>query len=214
MAASEGNTVPLGTVRVLPIDSIRPCADNPRKVPPSAVDIVSKSISEFGWQQPIVVDVDNVIIVGHTRHLAAKKLKLKQVPVVIAEHLSPAQVRAYRIADNRSGDFTSWDFPALARQLDDLAEDFADVLALADWQSIVAEFDAMSAVPPAMPESRPPLSYEDNETDDFADEEEAVANYLSQEFQLVVACENEDAARKVAAQIIDIPGVTDVRDKR
>lgn len=190
--------IPLGTVKTVPIAEIRPSADNPRKIPQSAVDIVAKSIAEFGWQQPLVVDTGLVVIAGHTRLLAAKQLQLATVPIVIADHLTEAQVRAYRIADNRTGDFTSWDFPQLAIQLQDLAEDFSEVLALADWQSIVAELDAASAAA-AEPGG--------------LDDDDAVISYLSAEFTITVVCDSADAVRTLSAAIIDMPGVTDVRNK-
>src|ERR1700693_3292389 len=84
------------------LEKITPYARNARKIPQSAVDKVAASIQEFGWRQPIVVDRDGVIIVGHVRLLAAKKLRLSHVPVHVAENLTPAQVKAYRLMDNRS----------------------------------------------------------------------------------------------------------------
>jgi len=81
------------------ISSIRPYENNPR-INASAVDAVAASIKEFGFQQPIVVDEEGVIIVGHTRYKAAIKLGLTEVPVKVAIGLSPTQAKAYRIADN------------------------------------------------------------------------------------------------------------------
>ena len=80
------------------LDRVRPYENNPR-INDDAVDSVAASIREFGFSQPIVVDADSVIIVGHTRLKAAKKLGLERVPVVVASHLTPDQVRAYRIAE-------------------------------------------------------------------------------------------------------------------
>lgn len=136
------NATPLGPVTQTPTGSIRGSSDNPRVITKAAIDMVAKSIARFGWQQPIVVDREGVIVAGHTRHLAAKQLGLSSVPVVVAEGLTPDEARAYRIADNRTGDFTSWDYPELVDQLDDLSAGFSDELALADWQSIVGEFEA------------------------------------------------------------------------
>lgn len=103
----------------VPIDQVKPYENNPR-VNDDAVDVTANSIKEFGWQQPIVVDKDNVIIVGHTRLKAAKKLKLKKVPVVIADTLSEQQVKAYRLADNKTGEFAEWDMELLNLELDDI----------------------------------------------------------------------------------------------
>ncbi|HEV3383232.1 MAG TPA: ParB N-terminal domain-containing protein [Gemmata sp.] len=77
--------------------------DNPR-INDAAVDAVAESIRQFGWRVPIVVDANMVIICGHTRYKAALKLGLKQVPVHIARDLTPEQVRAYRIADNKTAE--------------------------------------------------------------------------------------------------------------
>jgi ParB-like chromosome segregation protein Spo0J len=84
------------------IETIRPYEQNPR-LNDQAVGAVAKSLREFGFRQPIVVDADGVIICGHTRWKAAQKLGLKQVPVHVATDLTPAQVKAYRIADNQDG---------------------------------------------------------------------------------------------------------------
>lgn len=110
-----------GQMRVIevPIDQVKPYENNPR-VNDDAVEVTANSIKEFGWQQPIVVDKDNVIIVGHTRLKAAKKLRLKKVPVVIADTLSEQQVKAYRLADNKTGEFADWDVELLDLELSDI----------------------------------------------------------------------------------------------
>jgi ParB-like chromosome segregation protein Spo0J len=92
-----------------PIENLKPYKDNCRKIPQPAVDKVAVSIEAYGMRQPIVVDKDGVIICGHTRLLAAKKLGLTQVPVHVAANLTPAQVRAYRLMDNRSHEESDWD---------------------------------------------------------------------------------------------------------
>src|SRR3984893_7865652 len=102
------------------LEKIIPFAGNARKIPPQAVDKVAASIHEFGWRQPIVVDGAGVIIFGHTRLLAAQKLGLKEAPVHVAENLTPAQVRTYRLLDNRSHEETTWDTDLLGLELLDL----------------------------------------------------------------------------------------------
>lgn len=104
-----------------PIKSIRPYEKNPRRND-EAVDAVAASIKEFGWQQPIVVDRDGVIIAGHTRYKAAKKLKCDTVPVVVADDLTEDQVKAYRLADNKTGELAEWDFSALEEELAELSD--------------------------------------------------------------------------------------------
>ena len=103
------------------VKDIRPYENNPRRND-DAVDKVANSIKEFGWQQPIVVDKDGVIIVGHTRYKAAKKLKLKTVPVVVAD-LSEEQAKAYRIADNSTGEIATWDYDKLMQELEGIDYD-------------------------------------------------------------------------------------------
>jgi hypothetical protein len=100
-----------------PIDNVRPYEHNPRKMPRRAIDKVASSIKEFGWRQPIVVDQSGVIIVGHVRYLAARKLNLDQVPVHVAAGLTPEQVRAYRLMDNRSHEETGWDLELLILEI-------------------------------------------------------------------------------------------------
>src|ERR1700686_2805418 len=103
-----------------PIDRPIPYARNSRKIPERAIDKVAASIKEFGFRVPIVIDKGGVIICGHTRLLAAKKLGLREVPVHVAESLSPAQVKAYRLMDNRSHQETDWDLDLLGPELEEL----------------------------------------------------------------------------------------------
>jgi ParB-like chromosome segregation protein Spo0J len=101
------------------IDDVRPYEKNPR-VNDQAVEAVAASLKEFGFRQPIVVDADGVIIVGHTRWKAAKKLGLAKVPVHVAKDLSPEKVKAYRIADNQTNSLADWDYELLPLELKDL----------------------------------------------------------------------------------------------
>ena len=90
-------------VQLRNIDEIKPYERNPR-LNDNAVDAVAASLKEFGFRQPIVIDGDGVIVCGHTRYKAAKKLGLAKVPVHVAKDLTPEQVKAYRLADNKTGD--------------------------------------------------------------------------------------------------------------
>jgi DNA modification methylase len=104
------------------IESITPYARNARKIPGPAIEKVAASIQEFGWRQPVVVDREGVIVCGHTRWLAARKLGLTKIPVHTADNLTPAQVRAYRLMDNRSHQETDWDFELLGSELLELRD--------------------------------------------------------------------------------------------
>jgi len=105
-----------------PIEGPIPYERNARVVPESAIAKVAASIAEYGWKVPLVVDAKGVVIAGHTRLLAAKQLGLASVPVIIASDLTPAQVKAFRIADNRSAQETTWDYELLPAELGELLE--------------------------------------------------------------------------------------------
>lgn len=111
--------------KMMPIGSITPYARNPRKNEGVPVAKVKASLKEFGFQQPIVVDKGMVIVVGHTRYAAALELGMTEVPVHIADNLSATQIKAYRIADNKTATFAEWDMELLDLEFDDLrAEGF------------------------------------------------------------------------------------------
>jgi DNA modification methylase len=103
-------------VELRKIEEVQPYAHNPR-VNEHAVDAVAASIQEFGFRQPIVVDRKGTIIVGHTRYKAALKLGLKKVPVHVAKDLTPAQIKAYRLADNKTAELADWDHDRLVQEL-------------------------------------------------------------------------------------------------
>ena len=113
-------------VKLMKTDEIRPYESNPR-LNDQAVDAVAASLREFGFRQPIVIDEAGVIIVGHTRWKAAKKLGLAKVPVHVAKDLSPEQIKAYRIADNQTATLAEWDYELLPIELKDLQEANYDI---------------------------------------------------------------------------------------
>jgi site-specific DNA-methyltransferase (adenine-specific) len=106
-------------IEMRPLDAVRPYEQNPRQNK-DAVSAVAESIRQFGFRQPIVVDADGVIVCGHTRYKAAQQLGLTEVPVHIATDLTPEQAKAYRIADNKSGELAEWDMDLLPIELADL----------------------------------------------------------------------------------------------
>ncbi len=101
------------------IADIKPYGNNPRKND-SAVAPVANSIREFGFKVPIVIDKDGIIIAGHTRYRAAKELKLKTVPCIVADDLTEQQVKAFRLADNKVSEFATWDDDLLKDELEDI----------------------------------------------------------------------------------------------
>jgi len=104
---------------------LTPYKNNPRKND-QAVDAVAASIKAFGWRVPIVIDKDGVIVCGHTRAKAAKKLKLESVPCVVADDLTEDEIKAFRLADNKVGELAEWDLPALDLELADLDFDMGE----------------------------------------------------------------------------------------
>src|SRR5229473_524049 len=108
-------------VELRPIATIRPYENNPR-INDQAVDAVAASIQEFGFRQPIVIDEAGVIVIGHTRYKAALKLGLKTVPVHVAKGLTPAQLKAYRIADNHTATLSQWNEELLPLELAELQQ--------------------------------------------------------------------------------------------
>lgn len=143
-----------------PVSRPIPYARNARKISQASIDKVAASIKEFGWRQPIVVDKEDVIIAGHTRLLAAHKLCMEQVPVHVANNLTPAQVKAYRLMDNRSNDEAEWDIDLLGPELMDLQgldidlsltgfgdDELAKFLATADAFAGLTDEDAVPDAP-------------------------------------------------------------------
>lgn len=107
------------------LEEIMPYEKNPRNNE-KAIEPVANSIKQFGFKQPIVIDAAGVIIVGHTRYEAARYLGLKEVPCAIADDLSPYEVQAYRLADNKVAEFSEWDFNTLDSELFKL-DDYIDM---------------------------------------------------------------------------------------
>ncbi|QGZ16651.1 ParB-like nuclease domain protein [Microbacterium phage Dewdrop] len=107
--------------QVVPIDAIQPYENNPRRIGQDAIDAVATSLQLFGWQQPIVVDKDNVIVVGHTRRLAALQLGMDEVPILVT-NLPEEKIKEYRLVDNRTGEMSGWDHNALVMELREFEE--------------------------------------------------------------------------------------------
>lgn len=107
------------TIQYFFTDELKEYENNPR-INDNAVDAVAESIKQFGFKVPIIIDKNNIIVAGHTRLKAAQKLGLENVPCIVADDLTPEQVRAFRIADNKVGEIAEWDFNALAKEIAEL----------------------------------------------------------------------------------------------
>lgn len=110
---------------IIGLDKIKPYGNNPRKNK-KAVGIVAKSIKEYGFKVPLVLDSNNVIICGHTRYMAAQKLGMQSVPCVRADDLDAEQVKAFRLADNQVAEFATWDEDKLGIELEELGIDLSE----------------------------------------------------------------------------------------
>ena len=121
------------------VKDIIPYENNPRHNE-KAVDYVANSIKEFGFKNPIIVDKNNFIVAGHTRLKAAIKLGLKEVPVIIADDLTDEQIRAFRLADNKVSELSTWDFEMLDFELDEISDidmsQFDFMKTEIDWSSV------------------------------------------------------------------------------
>lgn len=108
-------------IKYIPIDDIKPYKNNPR-LNEDAIPYVMNSIKEFGFKNPIILDKNNVIVAGHTRLESAKKLDMKEVPVIYADDLTEEQVKAFRLADNKVSDYSIWDYTKLDEELENILD--------------------------------------------------------------------------------------------
>ena len=133
------------------LKDIKPYEKNPRKND-NAIDAVASSISQFGFKNPIVIDGNNVIICGHTRYKAAKKLGLDVVPCVVADDLTEEQIKAYRLADNKVSELAEWDIDLLSEELDGIFDidmsDFGFDLSEEEEETEVIEDEVPQEVEP------------------------------------------------------------------
>lgn len=118
------------------LEEIQPYEQNPRKND-QAVEAVCNSIEKFGFNVPIIVDKDKTIIAGHTRFKAAKKLGLSVVPTIVADDLSPSQVKAFRLADNKTAELADWDMDLLNKEFFEIQDIDMDALGFQDMGGIL-----------------------------------------------------------------------------
>lgn len=138
------------------ITDIKPYEKNPRRND-EAVKYVAESIKQFGFKVPIVIDKDNIIVAGHTRFKAAKKLGLKEVPCIVADDLTDEQIKAFRLADNKVAEKAEWDFGLLSEELDDLFDFDMSVFGFDDVtkdEPIEVVEDDFDAEPPEEPKAK------------------------------------------------------------
>lgn len=108
---------------MVPVSELKPYERNAKNHPDEQIEHIANSIREFGFRQPIVIDRDNVVVIGHGRLLAAKKLGYDEVPCTMADDLTDQQIKALRLVDNKTNE-SGWDFTQLEAELSDLELDF------------------------------------------------------------------------------------------
>ncbi len=145
MSANRLNVV------TMKIADLKAYENNPRKNE-KAVDAVANSINSFGFKVPVIIDKNNVVVAGHTRLMACKKLGIDEVPCVIADDLTEDQIKAFRIADNKTAELADWDFDKLKEELGSIEIDmeqfgFTDLEKIMDREVMEDEFDENEALP-------------------------------------------------------------------
>lgn len=110
------------SIKQVPIKDLKMYENNPRNNAES-VEQVADSIKNFGFNVPMVIDTNNVIVTGHTRYKAAQKLGIETVPCIVADHLTPQEVKAFRLADNKVGEKSMWDYEKLEQELSEISMD-------------------------------------------------------------------------------------------
>lgn len=108
-------------IKYIPIDDIKPYINNPR-LNEEAIPYVMNSIKEFGFKNPIILDKNNVIVAGHTRLESAKRLNMKEVPVIYADDLTEEQIKAFRLADNKVAEKSLWNYTKLDEELENILD--------------------------------------------------------------------------------------------
>ena len=131
-------------IKMVKVDDLKPYENNPR-FNDDAVEYVAKSIKEFGFKVPIVLDKNNVIVAGHTRYKASMELGLKEVPCIVADDLNEEQIKAFRLADNKVSEQASWNYDLLDLELDDILDismdEFGFDLGVLDTEEYGTEFE-------------------------------------------------------------------------
>ena len=137
-------------------NEIKPYENNPRKND-EAIKYVAESIKQFGFKVPIVIDKNGVIVAGHTRYKASKKLGLEEVPCIVADDLNEEQIKAFRLADNKVAEKSEWNFDLLDEELEDILNldmsDFGFELKLDEEEQEIKE-DDFNIEPPEEPKAK------------------------------------------------------------
>lgn len=170
------------------VAEIIPYAHNPRQTD-EAAEVVAESIREFGFRNPIILDEKGVIVSGHARLKAAMILGIEQVPCILAEGLTPAQIRGFRIADNKTAEIAGWDYEALRQEFQELEADNFD-LNLTGFN----EFEQTAYGDPDAVPVRP-------DREEFEEYQREADAEVLQSYNIVVTCNGEEEKAAIAELI-------------
>lgn len=159
------------------LTEIKPYENNPRDNA-RAISKVAESIRQFGFKVPIIVDKDNVIITGHTRYLASQELGLEEVPVIVAEDLTEEKVKAFRLADNKVSEYSTWNDDLLKVELEDLIDLDFDINSIG-----FSEIELME-----LTEDIEAEEYDNEEIEDYVEQAEEKLKAVN----IVVSCFDEE----------------------
>jgi site-specific DNA-methyltransferase (adenine-specific) len=183
------------------INDLIPYENNPRNNE-GAIEYVANSIKQFGFKVPIVVDKDNVIVAGHTRWLAAQALEMDEVPVVVADDLTPEQIKAFRLADNKVAEKASWDYSKLGVEIKDLLDidlgfDLTDIgFGEFELETLTGDFE--------------PDGFDDELVNTYAEKEQ---EYLAKKRVIICYSEDEEEEMKKILGLSEISKVVyDVKE--
>ena len=167
------------------VEELIPYINNPRNNE-NAVDKVASSIAEFGFKNPIFIDKNNVVVNGHTRLLASKKLGLKEVPCIVIDDLTDTQIKAFRLADNKTSEYAEWDEELLKIELEQLEDmnfnlDTVDI----DYSDFDLEIDYIE--------------------DDFIEikEKEDLSDKVNSAYEIIIECDNEEEQEEMYNRFIE-----------
>ncbi len=176
----------------IPVNQLKPYDKNAR-FNENAIPKVAESIKLFGFKNPIIIDKDMVIIAGHTRLEAAKSLGMKKVPCIIADDLTPEQVKAFRLVDNHTSEFASWNYELLQTELESLNIDLSDF----EFPDLTYE-DTMSA------DELESILDDNTDATDYGNkgETEALPVERKEEYKVEIVCKNQTEQESLYYELV------------
>lgn len=174
----------------IPVNQLKPYKKNAR-FNENAIPKVAESTKQFGFKNPIIVDKNMVVIAGHTRLEAAKLLGLKKVPCIIADDLTPKQVKAFRLVDNRTSEFASWDYNLLQSELETLDYDLSDF-----------EFPELTVEDMIPSEELESILDDNTDPTDYGKETEPLPVERKDEYKVEITCKNQTEQESLYYELV------------